>query len=227
MTVHVQPDWRQEIAARFRSHWWLKVIGICVAVSVFMCVYFTLLRHPQFAVTVMPRTRVDDWIGFEPWALVPYVSLWFYIGIAPSLLYVRSEMAPYLVSAITVGVIGCGIFYFWPTVIPASSINWSPWPVLAFLKSADAAGNACPSLHVAFAVLTAIWLAWLLRRVGAPRWPHLINVAWCLLIAWSTVATRQHVMLDVEAGAALGTLVALLQLGAWRLWSRRQQHMAC
>lgn len=224
MSAHPQPDWRHELVARFRSRWWLKTIGIGVAITAFMCAYFALLRHPQFAVTVMPRTALDHWIGFQPWAMAPYVSLWLYIGIVPTLLRLRGEMAPYLMSVIAVSVIGCGIFYFWPTVIPVASIDWSQWPAIALLKSADAAGNACPSLHVAFAVLTAIWLAWLLRRIGAPRWPQIVNVFWCLLIAWSTVATRQHVMLDVEAGAALGAAVTLATLLAWR---RKQEQAAC
>lgn len=216
MTSPAYPDWRHDIAVRFRSRWWLKALGIGVAISVFMCAYFALLRHPQFAVTVIPRTPPDHWIAFTPWAIVPYASLWLYIGIVPSLLQLRGEMAPYVVSALAVSVIGCGIFYFWPTVIAAAPIDWSPWPAVALLKSADATGNACPSLHVAFAVLTGIWLAWLLRRVGAPRWPHVINVVWCLLIVWSTVAIRQHVMLDVAAGAALGGVIALATLLVWQ-----------
>lgn len=216
MTMQRPTDWRHAIVARYRSRWWLKTLGVCVAISIFMCAYFTLLRHPQFAVTVMPRMPLDRWIGFTPWAMLPYASLWLYIGIVPALLYLRDEMTPYVVSAVTVSVIGCGIFYFWPTATPVAAIDWSRWPAIRFMKSVDATGNACPSLHVAFALLTAIWLGWLLRRIGAPRWLHAVNSLWCLLIVWSTVATRQHVMLDVEAGAALGGAVTLATLFAWR-----------
>lgn len=227
MSSPAPTNWRHDIGARFRSRWWLKTLGIGVAITVFMCVYFALLRHPQFAVTVVPRTALDHWIAFTPWAIVPYISLWFYIGIVPSLLKLRGEMAPYVMSVLAVSVIGCGIFYFWPTAIPEAPIDWSLWPAVALLKSADAAGNACPSLHVAFAVLTAIWLSWLLRRLHAPRWPHVINVVWCLLIAWSTVAARQHVMLDVGAGAVLGGVIALAQLGVCRTWARNRQQATC
>ena len=38
------------------------------------------------------------------------------------------------------------------------------------------------------------------------------NLAWLLAIAWSTVAIRQHVVLDAVAGAALGTLFAALSI---------------
>ena len=180
-----------------------------------MCLYFVLLNHPQFPITMMPRLALDDRVPFVPWAVVPYVSLWLYIGLAPALLHLNGEMWRYVSSAVVLGGIGCAIFFFFPTAVPPAGIDWARWPMVAFLKSADASGNACPSLHVAYAVLTAIWLAWLLRRVTASRWMHVLNAVWCLLIVWSTLATRQHVLLDVAAGALLGGAVALAHLAVW------------
>ncbi len=204
-----QCAWHRQLKARFRSYWWLKTVGITVYIGLFMIGYFALLNHPQFPVRVMPLQPLDHWIGFQPWAVVPYASLWFYVGMAPSLLWLRGEMARYVIAATLLCLIGCSVFFLWPTKVPAFAVDWARWPAVNLLKSADNAGNACPSLHVAFAVLTAIWLHWLLRRVGAPRWPHAINAAWCMLIIWSTMATRQHVALDVEIGALLGGAVAL------------------
>lgn len=199
--------------ARLRSHWLLKTVGIAVCITAFMFVYFALLHHPQFAVTTMPLQPLDHWVRFEPWAVVPYGSLWLYIGVVPSLLWLqRDEMGRYLVAVTLLSLIGCGIFYAWPTAVPAFPLDWSRWPLVAWLKSTDASGNACPSLHVAFSVLTAIWLHGLLRRVGAPRWLHGLNLAWCMLIIWSTMATRQHVAMDAEVGAVLGGLLALVCL---------------
>jgi hypothetical protein len=62
---------------------------------------------------------------------------------------------------------------------------------------------------VASAVFTALWLERVLRDIGAPRACHGVNRGLCLLIMWSTVATRQHVVLDVAAGAVVGLLFAL------------------
>ncbi|HEX7342000.1 MAG TPA: phosphatase PAP2 family protein [Rhodanobacteraceae bacterium] len=214
--------WQHELWNRLRTRWLLKFMGVSIAITVFMCVYFALLRHPQFAVTVMPLVALDRLIPFTPWAVVPYASLWLYIGLVPGLLYPRGEMVRYGLAALVVAVIGCGVFFFFPTVVPVPPIDWARWPMLAALKSTDAAGNACPSLHVAYSVLSVIWMGWLLRRVGAPRWLHGINIVWCLLIVWSTVAIRQHVVLDVEAGALLGGAVALIALVAWPAWSRRR-----
>ncbi|HET8553647.1 MAG TPA: phosphatase PAP2 family protein [Rhodanobacteraceae bacterium] len=213
MSIEAQNDWRSQLLTRLRSRWLLKTIGIAVYITAFMCTYFALLNHPQSAVTVMPLQPLDHWIGFEPWAVVPYASLWLYIGVVPSLLWLRrDEMGRYLAAVTLLSLAGCGIFYFWPTAVPAFPLDWSAWPLVTWLKSTDASGNACPSLHVAFSVLTAIWLHWLLRRTGAPRWLHGFNVVWCVLIVWSTMATRQHVALDVEVGALLGGLLALVCL---------------
>ncbi len=212
MGTRVQSGWHRRLATRLRAHWRLKTAGIVVCISAFMCVYFILLNHPRYPVTEMPLLPLDHWVGFVPWAVVPYASLWIYIGIAPSLLRLKDEMPRYVAGAAALAVIGCGAFYFWPTRVPDFALDWTRWPAVNLLKATDAAGNACPSLHVGFSVLTAIWLHGLLRREGAPRWLHGLNVGWCLLIAWSTMATRQHVALDVGAGALLGSAIALASL---------------
>jgi len=209
MNERRKSDWSRQLKRRFCTRWWLKTTGIVVYIGLFMVVYFTLLEHPQFAVTVMPLTAFDRWIGLVPWAVVPYVSLWVYIGLAPGLLYPGGEVKRYLLAATLLCLIGCGIFLLWPTAVPDPGIDWARWPLLAMLKTTDAAGNAFPSLHVAFSVLTALWLRWLLRQVRAPGWLNGINLSWCGLIVWSTMATRQHVFLDVIAGGLLGGMVAL------------------
>ncbi|HEX3729616.1 MAG TPA: phosphatase PAP2 family protein, partial [Opitutaceae bacterium] len=78
-----------------------------------------------------------------------------------------------------------------------------------WLKSVDASDNACPSLHAAFALFSAIWLHRILRRVGAPHPLKLLNGLWCAGILYSAMALKQHVAVDILAGAALGAFMAL------------------
>ena len=61
-------------------------------------------------------------------------------------------------------------------------------------------------------MFAAIWLQWILQGVGAPRLIGWLNGLHCLAILWSTVATRQHVVLDVAAGAVVGLLFGLYSL---------------
>lgn len=199
----------REAWARFAFRWWLKTAGITAYITGFMFIYFTLLRHPLFPVTLMPLTALDRAIDFTPWSLFLYATLWLYISLVPGLLWSWNEMREYLLQVTLLGLLGFAIFLFWPTAVPASLIDWSTHPAVGFLKSLDAAGNACPSLHVAYAVLTAVWLQRLLRHFRAPTYANVLNWLWCLGILYSTLATKQHVALDLYAGVAFGLVLAL------------------
>jgi membrane-associated phospholipid phosphatase len=65
---------------------------------------------------------------------------------------------------------------------------------------------------VAFAVFSAVWFERVLRQMGASRPVRALNWLWCLGILYSTMAIRQHVFLDVIAGAALGLAVVGVHL---------------
>lgn len=176
----------------------------------FFAAYFYLLRHPLSGVTMVPLTALDRFISFQPAAFVPYVSLWLYAIVGAGTLRGRAEIKTYCATVLALSAVGLGVFLFWPTATPRPDIDWTLFPSLQFLKNADATGNACPSLHVAFAIFTAIWLEQLLRQIGAPVAARACNAAWALAIAYSTVAIRQHVAVDVLAGAALGGFAGLL-----------------
>lgn len=207
-----QASWLPRAVSRIKTHWLLKMLGTTGYMTLFMLGYFWLLRHPLFPVTVMPLTGLDRLIGFQPWSIVLYASLWLYISLVPMLLPAWRELLPYLSAVTVLSLTGFAIFFFWPTAIPEPDINWAQYPSVAFLKSVDASGNACPSLHVAFAVLTGMWLHRLLRQMGAPIKLCALNACWCAGIVYSTLALKQHVVLDVEAGAVLGAGVAALHL---------------
>ncbi|HTL68528.1 MAG TPA: phosphatase PAP2 family protein [Lacunisphaera sp.] len=193
--------------------WWpVKMAGTAIGMMVFFFAYFQVLHHPFRPVTIMPLTAIDRWIGFQPEALPLYLSLWCYILLAPALVVDRRELVSFGAAWVALAASGLGVFLFWPTAVPAATIDWSRHPAVAFLKAADATGNACPSLHVAFAVFSAIWLGRHLGRLGASRVVRGANWLWCAGILYATIAIRQHVFLDVLAGAGLGLAVALAHL---------------
>jgi membrane-associated phospholipid phosphatase len=188
------------------------MIGTTLGMTFFFMAYFWVLRHPFGSPLVMPLTSVDRWIGFSAAALPLYLSLWLYVSLAPALLNTRRELFFIGLAALVTSAAGLGIFLIWPTTIPPSAIDWSAHSAFAFLKTVDASGNACPSLHVAFALLAAIWIGRVLRQTGAGLLPRVFNWLWCVGIFYSTVATGQHVALDVLAGTALGGVVALISV---------------
>lgn len=208
------PDasWRRQLPARVAALWWVKMVSNMAGMAAFFVAYFSVLHHPQFPVTVMPLTWVDHWVAFEPAAMPLYVSLWVYVSLPLALLKDRRELASYGLATLALSGIGLGIFLGYPSAVPAFGVDWAQYPSVAFLKTVDVGGNACPSLHVAFAVFSAVWLERLLREMNVGVPVRVLNWAWCFGIVYSTLATRQHVSLDVLAGAALGFAVVALHL---------------
>jgi hypothetical protein len=204
--------WLHQARLRVLKLWPVKAIGTALVMTGFFVAYFWVLKHPLFPVTTMPLTALDRMIPFQPTMLPLYLSLWLYVSLAPALLFERREMISYPVATVGLSLIGLVIFLLWPTNVRWPDVDWSQHPTFAFLQSVDAAGNVCPSMHVAFAVFTAIWLERILRQIGAGIFLRAFNWLWCLGILYSTVATRQHVVVDVLAGAALGAIVAVLHL---------------
>jgi membrane-associated phospholipid phosphatase len=203
------PPWRRALAGRLKAQWRRKLVGIPVFIAVFFAGYFLTLKFPVFAARRMPATGIDRVIGFHPSAMALYLSLWLYIVVVPALIGTRAELMIYGRAASGLALAGLGIFFFWPTVVPNPGIDWSQYPAFTQLKSIDASGNACPSLHVAFAVFSAIWIYRLLRQLGDGGILRGVSWCWCLGILYSTLATKQHVAVDLLAGAALGWLGAL------------------
>jgi membrane-associated phospholipid phosphatase len=207
--VSLNDSWPRQLSRRMRILWVPKMLGTTLGIAAFFVAYFWILRHPFFPITIMPFTALDRLIVFRPEVLPLYASLWVYVGLAPALLKDFSEARLYSVAALWLSVIGLAIFLVWPTATPRFEIDWSQHPSMSFLRTMDVAANACPSLHAGFAVFTAIWLEHLLRELRVPRLVRALNWMWCLGILYSTLALRQHVAVDVLAGAVLGAIIAV------------------
>ncbi|MBT2323477.1 phosphatase PAP2 family protein [Variovorax paradoxus] len=195
--------WTADIGLRMRRHLALKIVGTTVFTWLFFIGYFHLLRHPDFPVTVMPLTALDHLIPFQPQALVAYFSLWVYVGVAPGLQLSFRELVVYGLWVGALCLAGLGLFHYWPTQVPLAAPA-SDFPGFALLQGVDAAGNACPSMHVAVAMFTAIRIEDVLRRARTPAFLRLANWLWFAAIAYSTLAIKQHVVLDALAGTLLG-----------------------
>ena len=207
-----QVTWYDQVPSRMRPLLWAKIFSTAAFMCIFFLGYFYVLKHPAFAVTQMPLTALDRIIGFYPPALGMYVSLWIYVSIPPALLLTSRELLAYGLWIGGLCMVGLACFLFWPTAIAEYPADWGQQPGVQFLKGVDASGNACPSLHVGTAVFSAIWLDRLLREMGSGQVARIINWAWFVAIAWSTLAIKQHVVLDAVGGVLLGVPFALLSL---------------
>lgn len=196
-------SWPRALGRRAFALWPLKLIGNTLATIGFFPLYFWVMRHSGEA-WVLPLTPIDRLVAFWPALLPVYLSLWVYIALPVLFSRDRRELFAFSLACALMTSIALVVFWFMPTAIPNFAIDASPGTSLHFLKTVDSAGNAFPSLHVSFSVFTCIVLARQLRESGAPAWLRAFNVAWAVAIVYSTMAVRQHVLIDVLGGLALG-----------------------
>lgn len=219
-----EAGWLHALWRGLKAHAGLKMLAGWLGTGVFFVGYFLLLKFPLWPVTMMPLTAVDRWIPFWPGALWLYVTLWVYIFLPPGVLTDRRELLDYYRAMLVLSLAGLLVFLLWPTASPQTVLDWERYPPLGGFIAADDTGNAFPSMHVAFAVFAAIWLDRLLRRVDAPAVLRIASAAWGAAIVYSTLATRQHVLVDVAGGGALGWAAASLH-GRWQRNKARGQAM--
>lgn len=205
-------SWQRQALARARVLWALKALGTVTFMPLFFWGYFGVLQNPLFPAKVMPLTPLDSWISFSPGAFGVYASLWLYVSLPPAFLPDLPTLLRYGFWISALCLFCLAIFWFWPTTIPPVGIDWEAHPQIGIIKGLDLSGNACPSLHVATAVFSAAWLQYIMKDIAAPRWLVSLNWMQCAAIIWSTMAVRQHVVVDVVAGIAVGVAFAILSL---------------
>lgn len=213
LSVEADMPWHRQAGTRIAALWGLKFGASIGFIGIFFVGYFLLLKYPVFEPRSMPVLALDRWVPFQTGALWVYISLWLYVQLPVALLLHYSDVVSYGKALVAMSAVGFAIFFFFPTTLTASDIDWTQHAAFRTLKEVDASGNACPSLHVAFALFSACSLARTLRKIRAPRVVLVINALWCAGIIYSTVATRQHVVLDVVGGIVLA-------LAVWQVYAR-------
>lgn len=208
----VTAPWLAALRRRFRTLPLLKAVGNTLFLVIFFYLYLYIQRNPVFEVTQIPATALDRWIGFQPSALGLYLSLWVYTALPVALQPDLRQLARYGIHIGLMCAISLLIFVLWPTSVSAAVGAREGSGVFAMMYAVDTNGNACPSLHVAAAVFSCMWLQATLRSVAAPAWPRWVSVCWCIGICYSTLAVKQHLLVDLLAGGTLGAVA-----GWWSL----------
>jgi membrane-associated phospholipid phosphatase len=201
---------KQQMLQRIKKYWYLKAAGNTAFVYLFFQLYFYLLHHPRLPVTVMALTALDGVVPYLDVCLYVYFSLWVYTALPPALMQSFKRLCFYGLAISCLCLIGLAVFYWHPTAVPDAYKH--AVGRLYILSDVDGAGNAFPSLHVAAAVFTAHWCKAMLKELQAAPWLQGLNAVWAVAIVLSTLATRQHVVLDVVSGYALGALMAVAAL---------------
>lgn len=147
------------------------------------------------------RTALDDAIPYRPGWVWIYSCLYY-----PVIVYINFVMlspAHFLHVVMSYVILLAGQMAFFTTMPVVVPIAWRAYNqrrdlserFLAFVQRFDDRSNSFPSMHVSVATLTTLHL---LPQLGP--WAWLFPV----LIAISCLFTKQHYVIDLPAGAALG-----------------------
>lgn len=169
--------------------------------------YFLPQRKPFRAPRLLP-TQIDNLIPFHPEWVWVYSGL-YYPAIIALVFTVESfeKFNKIAFSFLCLLLMQMACFYLFPIRTPSSWREFGGEKSLSarflkFVYDFDAPTNCFPSMHVSVATLTAIHLA----ENMAPVWGQcaVLSYAFPILIGLSAIFTKQHYIIDLPAGAALG-----------------------
>lgn len=210
-----EPATSFSLEARLGSCWPLKLV-VWLGLAVGICVpYFTLQRLGLEPGPAPPVLTIDEVVPFAPGWIWPYLSLAILVPLAPALATSREQLLRYARGlALLCGT--CFVIFF---LIPVAGPRPEVMPehaLYGFIVSVDRPSNSLPSLH---AGLTAYSLLYVWRVLGLDlgrRGRSILAIGtaiWAILILYSTLATKQHWLVDLPAGVLVAWVA---HRWAWR-----------
>jgi len=190
----------------------------------FPAVYFGILqKHQMFPVTAMQVSYLDKWIPWFPGAVYLYESIFLLMPIAPWLADTKSELFAYCLGFAVMSLVGFCIFFFFPTINARPQDIYGANSLYMALIRFDNGINACPSFHSAFTVFHGILCHFTFSTGSPSRWIRPVIWIWVSGILVSALLTKQHVFLDLAAGALLGAGGIAVFLFSNSVLSRRKE----
>lgn len=170
------------------------------------------------------RCPLDAFIPFNQYMIIPYAIwyAWFPGWLLYFLLHDKADflkLAFVMFAGMTLSLI---LYVAWPNGIdlrePITGTDICS-RALRLIRRADTPYGVCPSIHIS--TITAILLV--MKDTKLSEFTPAVR-GYCtvitLLIAWATMATKQHSIVDVAAGALLSVLLYWMYPYVERLWTK-------
>jgi hypothetical protein len=191
------------LAGRLKTELALKLGLVVILYPLVFVPYFFLQRHHFFPATTMSFGLFDRLIPFSDQAVWPYFSIYLLLPIGPFFMGRRNQLLRYAAGIVLMSLIADLIFLCWPTFCPRPAM----YRRQCCLSTTDSRGQFFQCLSVVARGFCGLF--GVVRRTGFARTRESSRLAigdlvWALLILYATLATRQHVLVDVIAGSVLG-----------------------
>jgi membrane-associated phospholipid phosphatase len=169
-------------------------------------IYLTTNHFHLFPPQYLPMTWVDLAVPFLPNTVWIYMSEYYYFAVIYVLCKDMVNLNKYFYSFLSLQFISCVIFWAWPTTFPRdlyplpSDLNAVTSYVFGTLRQTDTPANCCPSLHVSSVYL----LSFIFLDEQRKLFPFFF--IWGTAIAFSTLTTKQHYLVDVLTGFLMAVI---------------------
>ncbi len=177
---------------------------------IIQCVIYWLAQFITEAAGLRTHTMatpLDSLIPFLPGFLIPYVGCFAHWALTFYIVYKTEDGFARLFTAAVMGYIVCfTVYLLWPTTItrPVEAANGVWGFIYGVICASDAPLNLFPSMHCMLAFLCAA------ASLGCPNAGRAYRAFSCVMLALvcaATVFVKQHYVLDVTGGLALGAAV--------------------
>ncbi|MBI4924279.1 MAG: phosphatase PAP2 family protein [Bdellovibrio sp.] len=177
-----------------------------VGIAVFIATAFLYLTSNWFHLfppRLLPMWWIDRMIPFLPNTVWIYMSEYIYFAVVYFVAKEPDNLNKYLYSFFAIQVLSVAIFWIIPTTYPRElfplqdDLNSITYYAFSHLRMADSPANCCPSLHVSSVFLSSLVF------LQEQRKKFIFFFIWNLLIAVSTLTTKQHYLVDVVTGIVI------------------------
>ncbi|NLP34859.1 MAG: phosphatase PAP2 family protein [Clostridiales bacterium] len=186
-------------------------------------IWFTYLEKTVTTKFTPVYSKLDDLIPFNELFIIPYLLWFIYIFVTVAYFFLTSKTDFYRCCAyLFIGMTICLIIYtIWPNGhylrVDLSSLGRNNMfiDMLSYIYHMDTSTNVFPSIHVfnSIGAFVAIHKSERLKNIKWLQWSTFILT---VLICMSTVFLKQHSILDVFGGLALGLIMyVVVYIPAW------------
>lgn len=173
-----------------------KIRVFCETAVFIIVPYFLLEYFPVFPVHVMSSSAFDDLIQFNDVSMWGYQSLYLYIFIRAFSIQEKNKLMDFACTFTLAAWISFAVFFFYPTLCPRPIVEEASWMYREFIKF-EKPLNAFPSMHVSLVLTTFLYTV---NDKNTGLFVKFFGGIWTFWIIFTTLQSKQHVVLDVVGG---------------------------
>jgi len=204
-----------ELIVKIKSHSrWLVLIPL-----IFSGLWFLLLEKKILIPEYILHIRLDDYIPYIPFFVIPYIFWYLYVAVPAIFLFFASKHEfVKIILFLTLGMmIACTVYTLFPNgqaLRPKFQEYGNPLiRLIRIIYKNDTPNNSAPSIHVIYSVAAHTAITYYNNRRKKSVWVNRISFIIAALCIVSTVFIKQHSVIDLFFGLFISAILYLLIYG--------------